>query len=335
MAHSADHAEIAEQARRIYAEQLVKGLPAMVNSLAATARSAARQALRTRPLHAPPRAGARAEEGRRGLAQDHGQQPAQRAAPRRVGGASRRPAAARRAQRAAVAGRRRHHRARDPDLAPGAGGDGPGGLGVHRPARAHVAAGAARGARRRRTCCAPTCWRASSSMPGARPAAAWTAGASCSSACTRNWPAWSRRPTTRPTAGWSSSGVLPDVDLHPYIKRSRSVPTQPAGFSGGPAAAFRLWPELGLRRQPGARARAEFGLRLGQALVRAGATARGSGGRRLGVGPGRRQRRGSWRRRLDRRSVAAPTRPTGPARMPAPRATAVSPAAAASARRRA
>jgi len=39
MTHSADHAEIAEQARRIYAEQLVKGLPAMVNSLAATATS--------------------------------------------------------------------------------------------------------------------------------------------------------------------------------------------------------------------------------------------------------------------------------------------------------
>jgi hypothetical protein len=37
MAHSADHADIAEQARRIYAEQLVKGLPALVNSLAATA----------------------------------------------------------------------------------------------------------------------------------------------------------------------------------------------------------------------------------------------------------------------------------------------------------
>ena len=37
MAHSADHADLAEQARRIYAEQLVKGLPAMVNSLAAAA----------------------------------------------------------------------------------------------------------------------------------------------------------------------------------------------------------------------------------------------------------------------------------------------------------
>jgi Protein of unknown function (DUF1631) len=38
MAHRADHAELAEQARRTYAEQLVKGLPAMVNSLAETAR---------------------------------------------------------------------------------------------------------------------------------------------------------------------------------------------------------------------------------------------------------------------------------------------------------
>jgi hypothetical protein len=37
MTQSADHADLAEQARRIYAEQLVKGLPAMVNSLAATA----------------------------------------------------------------------------------------------------------------------------------------------------------------------------------------------------------------------------------------------------------------------------------------------------------
>ncbi|MGL6110965.1 MAG: DUF1631 family protein [Rubrivivax sp.] len=38
MAHSADYAEIAEQARRIYAEQVVKGLPALVNNLAEVAR---------------------------------------------------------------------------------------------------------------------------------------------------------------------------------------------------------------------------------------------------------------------------------------------------------
>ncbi len=38
MALSADYAELAEQARRIYAEQLVKGLPAMVNGLAESAR---------------------------------------------------------------------------------------------------------------------------------------------------------------------------------------------------------------------------------------------------------------------------------------------------------
>jgi hypothetical protein len=37
MTRSADQADIADQARRIYAEQLVKGLPAMVNSLAAAA----------------------------------------------------------------------------------------------------------------------------------------------------------------------------------------------------------------------------------------------------------------------------------------------------------
>ncbi|HPO17897.1 MAG TPA: DUF1631 family protein [Rubrivivax sp.] len=37
MAHSADRGGTAEQARRVYAEQLVKGLPAMVNSLAAAA----------------------------------------------------------------------------------------------------------------------------------------------------------------------------------------------------------------------------------------------------------------------------------------------------------
>jgi hypothetical protein len=37
MTRSADQADIAEQARRIYAEQLVKGLPAMVNSLVAAA----------------------------------------------------------------------------------------------------------------------------------------------------------------------------------------------------------------------------------------------------------------------------------------------------------
>ena len=37
MAHSSDHAELAEQARRAYAEQLVKGLPAMVNAVAEAA----------------------------------------------------------------------------------------------------------------------------------------------------------------------------------------------------------------------------------------------------------------------------------------------------------
>ena len=38
-ANSADYAELSEQARRIYAEQLVKGLPAVVNTLAESARS--------------------------------------------------------------------------------------------------------------------------------------------------------------------------------------------------------------------------------------------------------------------------------------------------------
>jgi len=38
MAHRADHVEAAEQARRTYAEQLVKGLPAMVNAVAEAAR---------------------------------------------------------------------------------------------------------------------------------------------------------------------------------------------------------------------------------------------------------------------------------------------------------
>ena len=38
MVTRADHADIASQARRIYAEQLVKGLPAMVNGLVETAR---------------------------------------------------------------------------------------------------------------------------------------------------------------------------------------------------------------------------------------------------------------------------------------------------------
>ena len=90
MVRSADYAEIAEQARRIYAEQLVKGLPAMVNCAGRECQPAARQADRARALHAPARTAARTAEGRRGLAQDHGQRPAQRAAQRRVGGAARR-----------------------------------------------------------------------------------------------------------------------------------------------------------------------------------------------------------------------------------------------------
>ena len=73
--------------------------------------------------------------------------PAACAAPRRVGVAHRR-CSVRASSRQAVAGRRRHHRARDRHLAPGAGDDGPGALGVHRPARAHGAARAARRARR-------------------------------------------------------------------------------------------------------------------------------------------------------------------------------------------
>ena len=39
MANSADYAELSERARRIYAEQLVKGLPAVVNNLSESARS--------------------------------------------------------------------------------------------------------------------------------------------------------------------------------------------------------------------------------------------------------------------------------------------------------
>ena len=39
MAQSADYAELSEQARRVYAEQLVKGLPAVVNTLAESARA--------------------------------------------------------------------------------------------------------------------------------------------------------------------------------------------------------------------------------------------------------------------------------------------------------
>ena len=64
---------------------------------------------------------------------------------------ARRPAAAaRRAAPQAEPGRRRHHRARDPQLAPGAGDDGPRLVGVHRPARAHERARAPRRARRAR-----------------------------------------------------------------------------------------------------------------------------------------------------------------------------------------
>jgi hypothetical protein len=53
----------------------------------------------------------------------------------------------------------------------------------------------------------------------------------CSRCCTTSSRWWSRRPTTRPTAGWSSQGVLPEVDLRPFIRRSRTNPQRADGLA--------------------------------------------------------------------------------------------------------
>ena len=323
MTHSADHAEIAEQARRIYAEQLVKGLPAMVNSLAATASSLldkpsehARFMRRRELVH----------ELKKGAAVWHktmvnSLRNALLDGVSRV--ACRRSAAARRVQRPAVAGRRRHHRARDPDLAPGAGRDGPGRVGVHRPARAHVGAGAARGTRRAGHAARP--------RAGAHRRRCLALG--------RLQPGQLARAADRPArgAGRAGRGGLPrDQPLAGRAGRAaRRGPApvhqalaQRADAAGRPGRRWRRHPAMASsgfgapRPGPGA----ELGLR--PRTGRAWRRARRWHGRRCGQASGR---------ALGRRPRAAPVavriRPTGPARMPAASGDGSFPAAAASAKR--
>ena len=96
---------------------------------------------------------------------------AARRAAERHGSAIARPATCRCRRGAApklTPGRRRHHRARDPQLAPGAGHDGPRVVGVHRPALAHDVARRPRRARRQRRAAAARARAHRHRRPGAR-----------------------------------------------------------------------------------------------------------------------------------------------------------------------
>ena len=106
--------------------------------------------------------------------------------------------------------------------------------GAHRSARAHVLVGAARSSIPK-TCCAPMCWRASSSTRLAH-------AAGCSLDSWRELQlslhdelAALVEEAYHETNRWLvEQGVLPDVDLHPYIKRERNLPMPATGSSGGP-----------------------------------------------------------------------------------------------------
>ena len=143
---------LAQQARRSYAERLLGGMPVIVQAIDQGARLLAAAvaepavALKRRELMPV------LQGGFPDLAGRHGDAPARRAQDRhRHADAARRAADPRRLrQQQAEPGRRRHDRARDPELAPGAGDDGPGLLGVHRPAIAHEHAREPRRARRQR-----------------------------------------------------------------------------------------------------------------------------------------------------------------------------------------
>ena len=162
---------LASQARRLYTEELVKGLVAMVQATLDSAR-----ALLDKPAEH------QAQQRRRDLVQAlmsrgpnlaprHRQRPAPSDAGRwRVGLAPGRLAAAGQCRQPLVAGGRRHHRARDRHLAAGVGHHGPRQLGVRRPAFARGPPGRprrTRPARHAARACAGPC---ACSKPGAPPA---------------------------------------------------------------------------------------------------------------------------------------------------------------------
>ena len=97
MATRASPESLAGQARRLYTEELVKGLVRRGAGGARRRARAARQAQRTRRPAAPARPAARPDERRAGLAPRHRHRAAAGAAARRLGDAAGRPAAAGRA----------------------------------------------------------------------------------------------------------------------------------------------------------------------------------------------------------------------------------------------
>ncbi len=129
-------------------------------------------------------------------------------------------AASNRARRQAEPGRRRHHRARDPQLAPGAGDDGPRVVGVHRPALAHEHAREPRGARRQRH---PAPARAGAHrhqlVAGARRSAS-TPGACCSRCVHEELSLFAEEAYHETNRFLLQRHVLPEVDLRPFIRRS-------------------------------------------------------------------------------------------------------------------
>ena len=230
---------LAQQARRSYAERLLAGIPAVVQAIDQGARllaaTVAEPAVALKRRELLPIAAARVPD----LAARHDDAAARRARDRhgrrRRGSASCRCRRRSSAGRQAQPGRRRHDRARDPQLAPGAGDDGPRVVGVHRPALAHEHAREPRGARHQRHPAPARAGAHRHQLVAGRAARLRCLARAAVGACTRSCRCSPKRRTTRPTASCSQRHVLPEVDLRPFIRRSnhRRARCRRLGASGG------------------------------------------------------------------------------------------------------
>ena len=124
------------------------------------------------------------------------------------------------AGRQAEPGRRRHHRARDPQLAPRAGDDGPRLVGVHRPALAHEHAREPRGARPQRHPAPARAGAHRHQLVAARAARLRRLARCCSRWCTRSSSLFAEEAYHETNRFLLQRHVLPEVDLRPFIRRS-------------------------------------------------------------------------------------------------------------------
>jgi hypothetical protein len=109
------------------------------------------------------------------------------------------------------------------------------------------------------TCCAPTCWRASCSTPGALPACRWKAGANCSPRCTTSCAGGGRGlPRDQPLAGQPGRAARGGLAaLHPPFTHP---PQRPLGWQAGTGRP---------RRHSGQSGQSGYGNQNGPGLFRA------------------------------------------------------------------